>query len=479
MNTTSQSFNLIELTLHKDSSKGYGFTVAGYCPCHVQNIIDNSIAGRAGLQQSDLIIKINNVNCQRATLKSVLSLIKNSTSDLFLTVNRPTGFNKSRNCSKLIAQSTSTVKKSKKTSYFGKLFRPSKWLSCAAPITMTKINSCSTIRSAHATNQTLNQTTYSKPSAKETSQDTGYDTLSAHDDSNDYTIETVTDTINSYSDCDLTVAQRSMKDFNIKVKVENTFNEERTQLIGDLIEMEANFVSFLSMSVATLARPLRGFFMQQKDYFTLFQNIEKILIISENFLRSMDKWSALDLYTRIGQLYTQKLSLFREAFTTYAKGHAKSKCLLNDLKSHSKQFRLFLNEAQSENMTLSNMMDLPLIHISQTLNYFKQIRRFTCESKRNPSEAPHIDSVIFELRKIINHSAINVESLEYEVFNSDNDESMETYEEACYDQDFSSNSNFMSTTINDETLMESRYRGSKQSLGTSSDESDLFYSTSS
>lgn len=492
----NQSYNVMSFTLQKDKSSGYGFTVVGYCPCHIDNLIDDSSAERSGLQQSDLIMKINNINCCRATLKTVLSLIKNSVSELNITVYRSTNANRSSrsNSSKL---SQPMAKKAKKTSYLGKLFRPSKWLSCAAPLNLTSANSCSRIQQ-----QTMDCTYYSKPSlSKESSQssqigaDTGYETLSTQqsdaDDSNDYTIETVTDTINSYSDCDVTHSQHSIKEQLSKQQRhgEQRFDEQKTQLIGDLIEMEANFVSYVSMAVAQLARPLRGFFMQQQDYFVLFQNIEKILIISENFLRSMDKWSAMDLYTRIGQLYTQKLNLFREAFTTYAKGHAKSKCLLEDLKSHSKQFRLFLGETQSGNLTLSNLIDLPLIHIYDTLAYFKQIRRFTVESKRNPAEAPHIDSVIFELRKILNNSKMSVEELQQENFVECDEDESESYEDTCFGQeDFSTNSLFMSTTINDVTLtcidsMQSNdyMRASKRSLSTSSDESttDLFYSTNS
>lgn len=180
-----------------------------------------------------------------------------------------------------------------------------------------------------------------------------------------------------------------------------SFNEMRTKLIGDLIEMEANFVSYLSMAVATFSRPLRGFFIKQHDYFCLFQNIEKILVISENFLRSMDKWSAYDLYTKIGQLYSHKMALFRDAYTLYARGHHSAKSLLAELRQHSKQFRLFLTEVESPELTLECALDLPVTHVQRTLEIFKRIRGFTLESRRNPAEAPHIDSVIFELRSVL------------------------------------------------------------------------------
>ena len=493
VNPNDQAHTVLQITLPKHAPN-YGFTVAGYCPCHIASIVTGSVADKLGLQQSDILIKINNVNCCRATLKTVLSLIKSATSELNVTVYRAANPNRgSRNCSKL--SPAPEVTKAKKSSYLGKLFRPSKWMSCAAPLNLTNANNNNNNRS-----ESMDCSYYTKPSlTKEASQpsigaDTGYETLSTQnsdsEDSNDYTIETVTDTINSYSDCDVTRSQRSAKEpVPARCHGRARFDEHKTQLIGDLIEMEANFVSYVSVAVAQLVRPLRGFFMDQQDFFTLFQNIEKILIISENFLRSMDKWSAMDLYTRIGQLYTQKLNLFREAFTIYAKGHAKSKCLLADLKSHSKQFRLFLQETQSGNLTLGNLIDLPLIHMHDTLAYFKQIRRCTGESRRSPSEAPHIDSVIFELRKILTNSAVSVGSLQQEnLVEGDADEG-ESCEESCFGrEDFSTDSMFMSTTINDVTLtaidsISCKYnnRTSKRSLSPSSDESvtDLYYSTNS
>ena len=521
----NEFYTVLELVLsRRDTTVEFGFTISGYCPCHVEQVAQDSLAMQAGLVKSDLIMKINNVSCCRATLKTVHSLLKSGSGDIKLTVYRLCCSNKSKQNKSSMSSRIVQHHQKPARKFLSKLFKPSiKWLSCAAAAPLSLLPSKCTDAAAPLNDLTLNQTYYTRVATVASKQssasqlttissshvgaDTGYETLSRHEqtvDSNDYTIETVTNTTNSYSDCDLTVAHRSAKE--AKPVYEERFNEAKTQLIGELIEMEANFVSYLSVAVAQLARPLRGFFMKQQDYFVLFQNIEKILIISENFLRSMDKWSALDLYTRIGQLYTQKLNLFREAFTIYAKGHAKSKSLLNELKSHSKQFRLFLNEAQSDNLTLSNLIDLPLIHINETLNCFKQIRRFTCESKRNPSEAPHIDSVIFELRKILTNSSVSVEQLNREILNQfgqqqlvenqmeSEDEMADLDEEdMCYQQDITTGSMFMSTTVNNEITIidsftsnddESRYiakQGSLSTLSTTSSlcqsNSDLFYST--
>ncbi|CAF0872471.1 unnamed protein product [Brachionus calyciflorus] len=501
----------LSLKLSKDehkSSNSYGFVIAGYCPCHVETIVENSIAEKFGLKKGDLIIKVNEVNCCRARIKSILSLIKsNSNDNLKLTIYRCLNdAQKAFRISKRInlAKNNQNIKeqieskKSKNINLITKLLRPSKWLSCAQPVnaTMSTTFMYQSNTQEHTKENVLKcerdcclmRKSCEKMMVKsESGLDTGYETLSRyydsteklakHNEESNYSIETVTNTTNSYSECDLTFesVQKKQNNENLKSTMNSEsmkmdkFNQIRTKLIGDLIELEANFVSFLSVAVATFSRPLRGFFIQQQDYFTLFQNIEKILIISENFLRSMDKWSAYDLYTKIGQLYTQKMSLFKEAFATYVKGYPKARDLLNELKSHSKQFRLFLSEAQSNNLTLANLIDLPIVHMQKTMDLFKQIRMYTIESKRNPSEAPHIDSVIVELKKIlnlINSNELKLNQVCYDdeiMENSEQDtELFEDEHELTEDstsffmeQSMISSINEMSTTLQDETYFNS------------------------
>ena len=60
-----------------------------------------------------------------------------------------------------------------------------------------------------------------------------------------------------------------------------------------------------------------------------------------------------------------------------------------------------------------------MVYLNETLSTFKKIRRFTCESKRNPSEAHYIDSVIFEIRSIIDLMGIVEDKFIYD-FDSTN-----------------------------------------------------------
>lgn len=88
------STSLAHLNSHSSSSSCHqlGMTIAGYCPCHVEAVADASPAARAGVRRGDLIMRVNDVNCCRARLKSVLALVKQASrlnSPIKLTIYRP------------------------------------------------------------------------------------------------------------------------------------------------------------------------------------------------------------------------------------------------------------------------------------------------------------------------------------------------------------------------------------------------------
>ena len=230
-------YDLIEINiLNKQINQPdeYGFTVAGYCPCHVEEIQENSIAFQAGLKKSDLIVKVNNVNCCRATLKTTLNLIKSSStsgSSTLLTVYRLAG-NKVILSQKCKNQNITKEKKIKQR-LFSKL---STWW---------RFQSCSTTTTSSSTDNNDSKSFYIQSKSSSSSEmlncgDTGYDSLSRQNSSVlkfqniNNTFQTVTDTTNNYSDYDLTIEEsKQMK-----------LNEFKTHLIGNLIKMEDNFVSF-------------------------------------------------------------------------------------------------------------------------------------------------------------------------------------------------------------------------------------------
>ena len=122
-------------SLKSTSDESYGFSIGGYCPCYVDNVEYNSISYLAGVKPTDLIMKINEVNCCRATLKSCLSLIRNSTGTLSLTIYRFQEPIVSRNKSFKVSSHKKISKKGGASKQFlSRIFRPSLWLPCGASL---------------------------------------------------------------------------------------------------------------------------------------------------------------------------------------------------------------------------------------------------------------------------------------------------------------------------------------------------------
>ncbi|RNA08671.1 regulator of G- signaling 3-like, partial [Brachionus plicatilis] len=120
------------------SSNCYGFVVAGYCPSHVEAVAQNSVADKSGLRKGDLIIKVNDVNCCRARIKSILTLIKSNNADILkLTIYRRL-FDNQDTAKKLYTntfngktrdtEQENEIKRKKNGSLISKWLRPSLWL---------------------------------------------------------------------------------------------------------------------------------------------------------------------------------------------------------------------------------------------------------------------------------------------------------------------------------------------------------------
>ena len=326
----------------------HDFSINGYCPSSICNLNLTSNSYKYGLRNDDFIIKINDVNCCRATLKSIQKLINktktmiNQQKYLVLTVYRRKS---DENEEEVVEAAPHPVKiekleETKKRKFkFSSLFKSAIPRSC---ITSEHLNSTIGTQMYYQLEKEQQQPPEPAPVVLLQSTPQEDELLHHHhhhslSSSSSLSIDTVLETTNSYSCYDLTISEKH-----------SSIDRKRTNLIGNLIDEEIDFVNYLSHGVSTFSRPLRGFFIRQHDYFHLFQNIEKILVISENFLQSMQKWSAFDIYSHIGEFYSNKIKLLNDALTTYLSGYKCSKMLLNDLIKNSNRFRSFLKVSSRE-----------------------------------------------------------------------------------------------------------------------------------
>lgn len=79
-----------------------------------------------------------------------------------------------------------------------------------------------------------------------------------------------------------------------------------------LLQLEENFIQNMQKGVQQYSRPLRHCMMiNSNQHHILFQNIEKILAISEyqlNQLVSQDDSIIIDMFSSIGKLYENKVN---------------------------------------------------------------------------------------------------------------------------------------------------------------------------
>ncbi|KAL4231417.1 hypothetical protein ACF0H5_008995 [Mactra antiquata] len=78
-----------DVTLYRSQYGGFGFSIVDSCPAKIGRVDAGSPAQEVGLQQGDLIIRVNGQNVSRSTSVSVARIIKKSNCAVHIEVQRP------------------------------------------------------------------------------------------------------------------------------------------------------------------------------------------------------------------------------------------------------------------------------------------------------------------------------------------------------------------------------------------------------
>lgn len=76
VNSDIHGVQRLEMCVYRSPYGGFGFTVIGSCPVKIGRIDSISRAEEAGLQQGDIVIRVNGQNVSRSTSVSVARCIK-------------------------------------------------------------------------------------------------------------------------------------------------------------------------------------------------------------------------------------------------------------------------------------------------------------------------------------------------------------------------------------------------------------------
>lgn len=176
-----------------------------------------------------------------------------------------------------------------------------------------------------------------------------------------------------------------------KVSESSTSAEKGVQkLIKQLLTAESNFIDVMHAGMQRYSRPLRHNILTPQQYSTLFQNIEKLVMISQFQVKqiqnnipasesssdsdSSTSSTATDTAQHIGKIYQSKVAMFCQAYDLYAKGITSANKVLSDLSSCEDFIKFVRNcSLESTEPSISSFIYLPVQHIVRVYNILHQI----------------------------------------------------------------------------------------------------------
>ncbi|CAG2190156.1 unnamed protein product [Mytilus edulis] len=179
-------------------------------------------------------------------------------------------------------------------------------------------------------------------------------------------------------------------------KSESSAASEKTisTLIHQLLTAESNFIDVMHAGMQLYSLPLRHSILTPQQHSSLFQNIEKLVMISQFQVKqiqnnipasesssdsdsSTTSSSATETAQHIGKIYQSKIAMFCQAYDLYAKGITSANKVLSDL-SASEDFIKFVRNStlESGEPSISSYIYLPVQHIVRVYNILQQILVF-------------------------------------------------------------------------------------------------------
>ena len=138
-----------------------------------------------------------------------------------------------------------------------------------------------------------------------------------------------------------------------------------------LIHAEDKFVAVMHRGVQRFSRPLRHALLTRQEHTVLFQNVEKLLAISEFHLKKLgEAWvKSRENLCPIGEIYLAQIAVLCEAYITYFKGIAAAEQLLTSLLTRT-QFVRFLSQDIGDipAIRLDTFLQAPQLHLQNLVS---------------------------------------------------------------------------------------------------------------
>ncbi|KAK3593735.1 hypothetical protein CHS0354_013632 [Potamilus streckersoni] len=362
---------------------GFGFSVVEGCPVKVGRVDGASPAEQAGLHKDDIIIRVNGQNVSRSTAVSVAKLVKHSSNNLCIEVQR-----------------------SQELAY-DELDYPT-------------VQPTATCPSFHG-----NQVTSDPPKSQE---ENIYNTIYE---------EPLLDYGEASKENEISVDEDALFNTNISSstplpllcnghKTMVTTERRKQEAVHRLLSLELDFVDLMHSGMQRYSRPLRHCILTNIQHFALFQNIEKLTIISEYHVKQMhdnipsmtsdDTDTSADSHhfvNSVGLIYQSKVHMLCQAYELYAKGISEANKLLSDLRK-SEDFIKFLSKPslKGRQPSINTFIFRPVQHIRELYQVLREIFINTAAESTDYSCLKQVAEGLQEcVNNITNFSCERVESL--------------------------------------------------------------------
>ncbi|WAR22918.1 RGS3-like protein [Mya arenaria] len=165
----------------------------------------------------------------------------------------------------------------------------------------------------------------------------------------------------------------------------------RQAALHGLLVAEERFVEAMSRGMQSYSRPLRHGLLAPEQHSALFQNVEKLVSISEYQVHQMlsnlpdmddaadpdDSQTAdpADITTIVGIIYRSKLPLILQAYTLYTAGLPRAASSMATLEKDPDFLRfLWHHEAHNHPLSLCEFINRPLEHLADVCRHVTAIR---------------------------------------------------------------------------------------------------------
>ncbi|ELU07412.1 hypothetical protein CAPTEDRAFT_223274 [Capitella teleta] len=150
--------------------------------------------------------------------------------------------------------------------------------------------------------------------------------------------------------------------------------------LDQLVDCELDFVQQMQRGIERFSRPLRHALLPSEQYKALFQNIEKLVALSQYHLQQLNSLPELQLEEHsvsfVAAVYKPRLRVLCEGYDHYLSGFKEACTLLHNLRRQDDRFSNFVQlheDEELDGMTIDQFIMMPVKHLEELVMTLKSL----------------------------------------------------------------------------------------------------------